>query len=141
MAEIPPASDSHRLSTENKIAQLVSVNRALAEIPLTSDSHRSTTKVCGGVHAIPFLRSIDCGSSPSPSLPEWGVVHGTVQHMPQLYRKVAGSIHLGRTQRVFSRVPELNPRDMGLSYYRYENKAMISHAAQLIGYKQSNAHT
>ena len=103
MAEMPPASDSHRLSKENKIAQLVSVNRAMAEMPPASNSHRSTTKFSGGVHAIPLLHSIDCGGSPSPSSPEWGVVHGTVQCTPQLYRKVAASIHLGRTQRVFRR--------------------------------------
>ena len=103
MAEMPPASNSHRLSKENKIAQLVSVNRARTEILPTSDSHGSTTKVSGGVHTIPFLHSIDCGGSPSPSSPEWGVVHGTIQHTSQLYRKLAASIHLGRTQRVFRR--------------------------------------
>ena len=103
MAEMPPASYSHRLSKENERTQLVRVNRAMVEITPTSDSHKSTTKVSGGIHAILFLHSIDCGGFASPSSPEWGVVHGTVQHTPQLYRKVAGSIHLGRTQCVFSR--------------------------------------
>ena len=85
MAEMPPASNSHRLSNENKITHSVSVNRARTEILPTSDSHGSTTRVSGGVHAIPLLHSIDCGGSPSPSSPEWGVVHDTVQHTPQLY--------------------------------------------------------
>ena len=82
-----PASSSHWSSKESEMTQLVSVNRARAEIPPTSVSHRSTTKVSGGVHVIPFRHSIGCGGSPSPSSPEWGVVHGTVPRNATLYRK------------------------------------------------------
>ena len=139
-----PASSSHGSSIENKITQSVSVNRAMAEIPPTSDSHRSATKVSGGVHAIPFLHSIDCGVSPSPSSPEWVVVHGTVQHMPQLYRKVAGSIQVGRTQRVFIRGTGTQPTWDGFIVLQKINSNIGSH--EIIGMKYdmwdaSNART
>ena len=106
---MPPASDGHRLSKENKIAQSISVNRAMAEVPPASNSHELTTKVSGGVHAIPFLHSIDCGRFPQSIVARTGSGAWYRPTHATTLQKVAGSIHLGRTQHVFSRATGTQP--------------------------------
>ena len=90
----------------------------MAEIPPTSDSHRLTTKVNGGVHAIPFLHSIDCGGSPQSIVAGMGSGawyhptqrHNSTEKYPLQSTREEPKVYLDG-------VPELNSRIMSLSYY------------------------